>query len=122
MAISYSIDKQRGIVFTMLSEVLDFEECVAHHFKLGADADFDPSYCELIDGSLLKSVSLASKAIFSLSKTCPYGTNARRAIYASDNTFHYGLARMFQIVAGEKHGEIMVFKDRDKALAWLAIT
>ncbi|GAV20399.1 hypothetical protein MMIC_P1364 [Mariprofundus micogutta] len=121
MAIDYSIDTQRNLVITTLSGVLNFEECVAHHIKLGSDKDFDPSGCELIDGSALKSVALASTSIFSLSKTCPFGSSARRAIYASDNTFHYGLARMFQMVTGEKHGEIMVFKDRDEAVAWLNI-
>jgi hypothetical protein len=119
LPICYEIDPHRKLVVTTLSGTLSFDESVAHHRKLGADPAFDPSFRELMDGSGVKRVALLSPAIFSLSISCPFNSAACRAIYAGDNSTNYAIARMFQALAGDKHGEIAVFKSRDEALAWL---
>lgn len=119
MTAEYTIDRQQCIVFTTLSGALKLDECLAHHQKLANSSDFNPALRELIDGSAVESISLNPKALLSLSKSCPFGSYARRAIYTSDTPLHYYIARMFQAFSGGKHGEIKVFKDKAKALSWL---
>lgn len=121
LPVEYTINKQQCIVFTTLSGTLNFDECLLHHQKLADDPDFKPALRELIDGGAVDHVSIFSNAIFNLSKSCPFGIHARRAIFSSGKLMHYNLAKMFQAFAGEQHGEIRVFKDRKEAFFWLGI-
>lgn len=119
MTVRYEIDASNGLVTTTLTGAVGMSECVAHHRRLAADPAFDPAFRELIDGSAVERVSLLSPDLFSLSVSCPYGSAAYRAICTGDNMTHYAIARMFQALAGDKHGEIAVFKTHGEALAWL---
>lgn len=121
MPTEYVIDKAQKTVFTTLYGTLTLKEGVEHHHRLASDPDFDISYNELIDGGALEKVGLNTSGIFSLSQSCPFGPTARRAIYSTDRQLYYGFARMFQTLAGGKHGEIEVFKERDEALQWLGV-
>jgi len=121
MPISYTIDNSQRAVFTKLSGTLTLKECIDHHRRLRTDPDFDPSYCELIDGGEVERVGLNSSGIFDLASSCPFAPPARRAIYTSAKSLHFGIARMFQALAGGKRGDIQVFRELDKAIAWLGV-
>jgi len=119
LAITYEIDTGKGLVTTTISGTLSFDECNDHHYRLGADPAFAPSYNELIDGGNTEQVELFSKAIFSLAESCPFGPDSFRAINAGCKKVHFGLARMFQAFATGRHGTIEVFRSREEALQWL---
>lgn len=122
MPIRYVIDKERRTVFTTLYGTLTLKEGLDHHYRLGVDPDFDPSFNELMDGGTLESISLNSSGIFELSGSCPFGPESKRAMYSTDRKLYYGLARMFQTLAGGRHGDIKVFKQLDEALDWLGVS
>lgn len=122
MAVKYFIDKEQKVVFTSLSGNLTLMDSIAHHHRLGADPDFDPTFKELIDGKAVETVSLNITGIVDLSRSCPFQPESRRAIYSTDKQLYYGLARMFQTLAGGKHGDIRVFKKLDEALDWLGVS
>jgi len=117
--VEYRIDIQNGLVLTTLSGTLSFDECQAHHRRLASDPDFKPDLSELMDGSAVNRIPISYASISKLADSCPFGIHARRAIVSSDNLLNYGVARMFQSFSSGKHGEIMVFKDKDEALSWL---
>lgn len=119
MAVSYRIDAARRLVITTLSDTLSLSECFQHHEKLAADPDFRPDYRELMDGSAVTRVAFDSAAVISLSKSCPFGANSRRAIYCGDSLMNYGMARMFQTLAQGRHGEIGVFRTAVESAKWL---
>lgn len=122
MTVRYFIDKQQKTVFTTLSDTLTLTESVEHHLRLGADPDYDPTYKEMMDMSELDSISLNISGIADLAQSCPFGSESNRAIYSTDKSLYFGLARMFQALAGGRHGNIRVFKRYDEALDWLGIS
>jgi len=119
--IRYTIDNKQKAVFTRLYGTLTLQECIDHHRRLEADPDFDSAYCELIDGGDVENIGLNSAGIFELSSSCPFDPPARRAIYTTERSLHFGIARMFQALAGGKRGDIQVFRELDKAIAWLGV-
>lgn len=119
MAVSYSIDPDRQLVITVLSGALSYQECVEHHLKLAADPNFHPGYREIIDGSGVTSVSLDSRSVLNLAKSCPFGPDAQRAIVCGESMMNYGVARMFQMLAHGRHGDIRVFRDAKESGNWL---
>jgi len=119
MAVSYRIDPLRHLVITTLTDTLSFDECAEHHRRLASDPAFRPNFHELIDGSAVTRVSFGSAAIFSLAMGCPYGPEARRAIYCGNSLTNFGVARMFQTLAHGMHGNIQVFRSVASARAWL---
>jgi len=122
LPIRYVIDKGQKTVFTSLYGTLTAKEAAEHHHRLGDDPDFDPTYKELIDGEAVDTVTLNIAGIVDLSRSCPFLAEAKRAIYSTDKQLYYGLARMFQTLAGGVHGDIRVFKKLDEATDWLGVT
>jgi len=122
MTVRYFIDKQQKTVFTTLSDTLTVTESVEHHRRLGDDPDFDPTYSELMDMSELDNISLNVSGIADLAQSCPFRPESNRAIYSTNKNLYFGLARMFQTLAGGVHGDIRVFKKLDEALDWLGIS
>lgn len=122
MTVRYFIDKQQKTVFTTLSDTLTVTESVEHHRRLGADPDFDPTYKELMDMAGLNNISFNISGMTDLAQSCPFRPESNRAIYSTNKNLYFGLARMFQALAGGTHGDIRVFKKLDEALEWLKVT
>lgn len=84
-----------------------------------ADATVDPSWPVLVDARETTSAAVATETIVSRASR-PRPQRTRVAIVAGTDAV-YGVARMFQILAEGKGGEIGVFRSLGDAETWLGI-
>ena len=118
MPSSYKIDKENRLVISTGSGVLTLADSLSHQERLLKDADFDPSFSQLLDFTQVTDVELSSEEIHRLARTTVFSSNSRRA-FLVDTDLKFGLARLFAIMR-ESFGEkgIRVFRNFDDALDW----
>jgi hypothetical protein len=58
MPFSYKIDKKRKLMMSTASGVITMAEALAHQEELSKDAEFDPSFGQLVDAAQVTGVEL----------------------------------------------------------------
>ena len=120
MATSYKIDKDLEVVYSTASGVATDEEFLAHQRQLSRDPDFQPYFRQLLDGREITSLEVTPEGIRALIAGNPWGSGARRALVAADETA-FGMARMFELGRPNPQDEFRVFRSMEKARAWLGL-
>jgi hypothetical protein len=115
----HKIDKERRLVMSSGSGVLNKEEALAYRARLLADPDFDSSYSQLLDLTHITRFDLNSSDLRQLAEGDPFSAASRRA-FLVPNDLSFGLGRMYEIFreATGEHG-IRIFRDLDDALDWV---
>jgi hypothetical protein len=120
MAMTYTIDATRRIVFTTMTGMLSFDQVVAHAVALKSDPCFHPSFSELLDLRGVSQSDLTLMELIQLADTIdPFSSNARRAIITGSDSI-YETSRMYQAVR-EQENNIRLFRSIEEAQPWLGI-
>jgi hypothetical protein len=119
MPLSYRIDKQQRLVASRISGNFTVDDALEFRRQIVADADFDPSFAELLDFSGVSKMDITPREVRMLAGTNIFSPDSRRAIVAEDPLV-FGLGRIFETLRtlrGDRH--IRVFHTRDQALTWI---
>ena len=115
----YKIDRERRLVLSTGSGTVTRDDLMGHQDRLLEDPDFDPSFCQLWNLTLVTESRLKAADVEMMARRDVFSPFSRRAIVVGTDE-HYGLARMFQIhreLSGE-HG-IRIFRNLDDGLDWI---
>jgi hypothetical protein len=117
----YKIAKERKVVLSTASGVLDLADALAHQDQILADPDFDPHYSQLLDFTHVTKIELSAEDIRKLAERAVFWHTSARAILVKTDLAE-GLTRLFKMLredAGEKG--IRIFRDLDEALEWIFV-
>lgn len=117
MAIQYSIDRARRMVFTTWSGQVTYEELSAYLEQLRNDPNFDPNLDQLVDLSNVSVIKLTFDTLNSIRQVDPFSAESKRAVVAPKDVA-YGLSRMYEALKG---GGFTVFRAMEPARAWLGL-
>src|SRR5438045_1643409 len=117
MAVSYRIDPSGGRLTVALSGTVTGDDLETLSERLKHDAAYDPSLPVLVDATKMSSGALPTRTVVARASV-PRPHRTRIAIAASADAV-YGIARMYQMLAEDKGGEIGVFRSLAEAEAWL---
>jgi hypothetical protein len=121
MPAKYSIDAQRGIVFSTATGVLTDDDCGRHIDALHDDPKFSAAMDQLADFTQVTEVRLTADAIHTFARRNAFGEGARRAFVVADDTV-YGMARMYQTLTSHQPHDLIVFRSMPEARAWLCLS
>ena len=122
MPITYQIDRTRRLIRTKCAGNVTLNEVIGHFRTLERDPECPDRLNVLLDLSEMTSLPeseemrAASYQVASVRKTVQFESCAVVAV--SDALF--GMSRMFAVFAESWFREILVFRARDEAEAWLA--
>ena len=125
MPISYSIDKDLGVVFTTASEVLTERELLEHKRKLISDPNFEPGFVELSDVRFISDLAISPSGIEKF--VAQDESDAERlkdfklAIVVS-GALEFGMGAMYEMMSREKSTNVRIFRDLGQAKEWLQLT
>ena len=114
MAVSYSIDCETRVVFTVFSGIFTDADVWSLVDQLRHDPAYDPEFNELIDCTAVTEnrVSVATLGALNSSPV------PRRAVVAPSDV-NYGVSRIFQAVQPSQ--KIEIFRTMAEARKWLGI-
>ncbi len=118
MPISYSINSKKQTVYSKFFGHVTNAEIIAHQDELNRDRKFDPEMKELMDCTCEVSVEHKVPNVMRLVESSPWGSGSRRAVIAPDPLV-FGRSKLFQAYISVEHGNISVFRGKDKAMKWL---
>ncbi len=122
MPITYSIDRERNVVFTTIRGVLTDDELLDHKKRLTSDPNFKSGMVELSDarevGELAVTAEGVGRFVTQDSKDSELLKGYKLAIVASEDVV-YGMARMYQTLTEKNVPAVRIFRDLDEAKAWL---
>jgi hypothetical protein len=119
MAWSYEIDPARRRVRVRVVGSLCDQDLVDGDAELRGDPEFDPAYDQLVDLREAEGSAVSSEGVWELANRPPlFLPTSRRAILVATD-LGFGMARMFEMMRGEKSGVIRVFESLDSAELWL---
>jgi hypothetical protein len=119
LPITYTIDLERRLVICTASGLCTADDVLGLHAQIVEDADFDPTYAQLVDGTAITQTTVTPSQMRALAEESPFSLESRRALVA-DSPLGFGLSRVYQIVRtlrGDR--QIRVFRSRGEAMAWL---
>ena len=124
MPIRVSIDRQRGLITTVISGAITPADLVAAYERIFADPDFRPGLDSLWDMRDARLAAFTTEHIrqtseYILSQAARRGSGYKSALVASAD-LQFGLARMYEVFTERLPAEVGVFRDIDDALRWLA--
>ena len=122
MGLTYTIDRQRRLLTTVWTGTVTGEDMVALYLEIFALPDFDGGFDELVDLSQAKIVELTAdhmqRAI--AARLRRFGKARTRTAVIAPKDVQFGKARMYNAYSDMAEGEdVMPFRDRAEALAWL---
>ena len=119
MPVRYTIDKERRLILSTMSGVLTAEDIWGHQKALAKDPDFDGSLSQISDFTQVTKMELTEQDVQKFAEASVFDHDARRAIIVKDR-FSFGLARMFEVLRGDKGDKgVVVFADYDEGLKWI---
>ena len=120
-SIVYEIDEQRNLVRLSFVGRIVMEDVVSHMHRLLSDGRFRKGLNTLFDLTGAE-LDVQSSEVWELSRFVESIQDVRGAcrwaVIASDDT-HFGMARMFQMIAGEMMIKTEVFRNESDAMEWL---
>jgi hypothetical protein len=121
MPVSYSIDTQHPLVYTVFRGDVSDADFVEHLRSLYADPRFDSGMPELVDLTNVTSVSATSEMIPASARWPLHSSYAQRAIVAPTD-YLFGLARMYQSYRDDiGQANLKIFRELTPALEWLGL-
>lgn len=119
MPITYSIDLEKRLVTCTAFGLCTADDVLGLHAQIVKDADFDPTFSQLVDGTTIASTTVTPSQMRALAVESPFSLCSRRAMVA-DSPLGFGLSRIYQIVRTLRGDQqIRVFHSRGEAMAWL---
>jgi hypothetical protein len=119
MNVRYVIDKRRRLISTVAAGCVVFGDIRDHQDRLLADADFDPSFDQLIDTIPAREFDISADEAEILAGRRIVSPESRRAFVAIKPHI-FGLGRMMEIYhEGLRYADVEVFHSMDEALKWL---
>ena len=119
MKLTYSIDKQRGLILVTAQGCVAFDDVRDHQDRLLTDPDFDASFDQVIDTIKATRLEISGDEAEILAKRPIFSHGSRRAFVASE-THIFGVGRMMEIYSeGLGFADVEVFYSMDDALKWL---
>jgi hypothetical protein len=114
MAVTYSIDRELRVVFTVFSGIFTDGDVWQLVNQLRKDPAYDPEFNELIDCSAVTENRVSTATLGALeSSPIP-----QRAVVAPSDA-NYGVSRIFQAV--QPNQKIEIFRTVAEAREWLGI-
>ena len=113
---SYSIDTNRGVIFTKATGTITEADLVAETRAVYQDPEFRSDLNVFHDYSEVADLILSCEFLAAMAENRRFSKNSKTAIWAP-GPLSYGLGHIFQVYA--HHGSVVVFHDRNEALAWL---
>ncbi|HEY1953399.1 MAG TPA: hypothetical protein VGG76_11405 [Gemmatimonadaceae bacterium] len=120
MPTSYTIDPKQGLVASRLWGTVTEDEVHDHNNRLRNDPAFVPSYRQIVDLTGITEIRVGTGLINATSHDQFFNPGTRRAFVATEDAA-YGMARMFALQAESDGQTIEVFRDLNKARAWLGL-
>jgi hypothetical protein len=118
MGCSYRIDLDERRVLSKACGALSADEIQAHMLALSQDPDFRKDMDQLFDVTEVEKAELTGPDVRRIARDSPFGDGSRRAfVVASDVNF--GIARMFELLFGDRHGAVRVYRAAEDAERWL---
>lgn len=122
MPADFFIDVPLATVFSKAMGQFGLSEAQDHMDRLLRHPDFRPEFRQLSDFREITKVTLTHPEISQLAARRIFSNTSKRAFVVSNNV-QFGLSRMFGTLrAFEGETGIHVFRDMDKALAWLSLS
>ena len=121
MPADYTIDAERGVVFSRGTGVFTHADFIGHMTRLGKEKWFQPGFNHLVDCRSITQMKLTGGEIEELAKRSLFAANSKRAFVVA-NGVQFGLSRMFATYR-KIHGgqEVRVFTELREALSWLGL-
>jgi hypothetical protein len=120
MPVSFSIDTQRGVVFSRRWGALSDAELRAHSWALVRDPRFQPTFRQIADLRDVARFDVSVDGIAQVAALNPFASDARRAaVIATDVAF--GILRMYQSTATAEPENIFISRSLGEALTWIGL-
>lgn len=116
----YTIDSERGIVFTTVTGKVSVGEMLEHFKQLAADPAYHPHFDGLSDQAAAEMFEASGEDLRRLALALPLVAPARRAIIVNSD-LHFAFGRMVEMNRSTAGVETRVFRTREDAAAWLGI-
>jgi hypothetical protein len=123
MPIDYSIDDQRKIVLTRAWGTLTDEDLLLHKDRLSRDPAFTSELRQLSDIRAIERLEVTTKGVGAMvahDSRHPAQRDAHRLALVVPNDEVFGMARMYQLMAGGER-PVRVFRSMADAEAWLEL-
>lgn len=119
MPLKYSLDPIRRLVIVRASGVLVDEDVNTGRQDLLDDPEFDREFGQLFDAREVEEVRFSVEIMGRMAQTSILARESRRAFVAV-TAYQHRMASLFVTLAQPYQPHVEVFRDIDKALAWLA--
>jgi hypothetical protein len=123
MPVSYRIDLNAGVVFTVSEGRLTYEELLDHQQRLSSDPDFRPTMNHVIDVRGVTERAVTAFGVRTVAISRIFAPGSRRAIITGDDgsSSSYGYVRMFQTLRSQSGVDIRIFSTVEDAHRWLGL-
>ncbi len=124
MAISYTIDTDRGIIWTIAAGRLTDEQLTEHKRALLRDPVFQADMKEMSDVRAVETFDVTPDGIrefaeFDMNHKDHIGSHQLALLVPTD--FAFGMARMYEMFTEDSSTRVHVFRDETEARKWLGI-
>ena len=117
--LSYSISQQGSLITVTFSDDLTDHDYRAVAAELREIVRASPNANELVDLSAVRVFSASPETIWAYAREpAIFGSESRQAIVAPTDVT-YGMSRMVQMLMEARRHNLRVFRDRERAMAWL---
>ncbi len=120
MPIRYTIDGERGVMFTTASGLIREEDLRANRELYLKDPSFRPSLDQLMDFSAIETFEVSTDFLVKFAISSPFGEGARRAVVVTRADI-YGSMRASATFHEDQPNEFRIFDAMAAARRWLAL-
>lgn len=120
MPIRYTINGERGVMFTTADGLVREEDLRANRERYSKDPSFRPSLDQLIDFSAIETFEVSTDFLVKFAISSPFGEGARRAVVVTRADI-YGAMRASATFLDDRPGEFRIFDDIEAARRWLGL-
>ncbi|MGA8500843.1 MAG: hypothetical protein WB683_04800 [Candidatus Sulfotelmatobacter sp.] len=120
MPFSYVVHREQGLVISIGSGRVTWEEIKERQDQTKTDPDFNPEFNQIVDLRAVTGFDMTSDHARALARRMIFSFSSKRAFIAA-NPAVFGVARMWEIFTemSDNPSEIRVFYDLPSALKWL---
>jgi hypothetical protein len=121
MRVRVSIDEMRNIVYILFNGVMTDELLISTYAQLSHYVPDNEETATLIDFSEVTFGEVTSRAIRELAASPHLAPKNRLSVLVTPKEVTFGMARMFEILGGEKRPGLRIVRSIDEAYALLGI-
>jgi hypothetical protein len=125
MAISYTIDEARGVVFITWVGTASEADVVRTHRRLYESEQWKPGFHQIVDVQKAQPGDITIDSLRELASLIESYVSGKcegfkTAVIAPEDVL-FGLARAYEAVSEESPENVMVFRERASALDWIGV-